>query len=484
MVTVTGEPASYLGGRYRIERELGRGGMATVFLATDTTVGRSVAIKVLHPDLAAAVGAQRFHREIHIASTLTHPNILPVYDSGELNGGLFYVMPLVEGESLRDRLNRETQLSLDDAIRITCEVAGALEYAHSMGIVHRDIKPENILLQAGHAVVADFGIARAAGSLADGPALTRTGMSLGTPAYMSPEQALADKSLDGRSDQYSLACVTYEMLSGEPPFSGTSTQALLARHLTTPVPLITTIRSTVSEELQDVIMQALEKSPAQRFASMAEFATALANAGARFGSTTRRPGAGPRSMRATTAAQNGAPKRRRVGVILLTSVVVFGLVGGAFAWWLRPAHEAVAAGGVVDKRLAVLYFQDLSSDKHLTPLANGLTEDLIDRLRKVQSLDVVSRDGPAGLRGAAIPLDSVARLLKVGTIVTGTVEPDGRSVRVGLQLADATSGAVFQRVSFKVAETAVGAARDSVAAQTSRLLQAFFGQDISLGAAR
>jgi TolB-like protein/tRNA A-37 threonylcarbamoyl transferase component Bud32 len=491
MVSVTGEPPSYssLGERYRIERELGRGGMATVFLATDTAVGRRVAMKVLHPELAAAVGAERFHREIRIASTLTHPNILPVYDSGELDGRLFYVMPLVEGESLRDRLDRENQLSLDDAIRISCEVASALEYAHSKGIVHRDIKPENILLEAGHAVVADFGIARAASSVADGPALTQTGMSLGTPAYMSPEQALADKSLDGRSDQYSLACVTYEMLAGEPPFSGTSAQALLARHLTMPVPLITTIRSTVSEELQDVIMQALEKVPAQRFVSMADFATALCGAGAPVGVTNRRPraartGAGARSSRASEAAQNGAPTRRKVGVILLISVLVVGLVGGAFAWRLRHAHEAVAAGSVQDKRLAVLYFQDLSSDKHLTHLADGLTEGLIDRLREVQSLDVVPRDGVVRLRGAAIPLDSVARLLKVGTIVTGTVEPDGRSVRVGLQLADATSGAVFQRVSFKVLETAVGVARDSVAAQTSRMLQAFFGEGVRVSAVR
>jgi serine/threonine-protein kinase len=265
MVTVTGEPASDLGGRYRIERELGRGGMATVFLATDTSVGRRVAIKVLHPDLAAAVGAERFHREIHIASTLTHPNILPVYDSGQMNGGLFYVMPVVEGESLRDRLDRERQLPLDDAIRITCEVASALEYAHSKGIVHRDIKPENILLEEGHAVVADFGIARATSSLGDGPALTKTGMSLGTPAYMSPEQALADKSLDGRSDQYSLACVTYEMLTGEPPFTSASVQGLIAKHLATPVPEITTVRPSVTDEVQDVILRALEKVPADRF---------------------------------------------------------------------------------------------------------------------------------------------------------------------------------------------------------------------------
>ena len=247
-----------LSNRYTIERELGRGGMATVYLATDAKVDRRVAIKVLHPELAAAVGGERFHREIHIATRLTHPNVLPVYDSGEANGTLFYVMPYVEGESLRDRLNRERQLGIDDAIRITCQIAAALDYAHQANIVHRDIKPENILIEAGQAVLADFGIARAVTGVADVEALTRTGMSLGTPAYMSPEQAMGERTLDGRSDQYSLACVTYEMLAGQPPFTASTMQALIARHIAEPVPLITTVRSSVPDEVQDVILQALE----------------------------------------------------------------------------------------------------------------------------------------------------------------------------------------------------------------------------------
>jgi serine/threonine-protein kinase len=311
---MTSEPRSILGERYRIERELGRGGMATVYVATDTIVGRTVAIKVLLPELAAAVGAERFHREIHIASTLTHPNILPVYDSGEFDSKLFYVMPFVEGESLREQLNRDKQLSVEDAIRITSEIASALQFAHSQGIVHRDIKPENILLESGHAVVADFGIARAATSVGDAQALTQTGISLGTPAYMSPEQALGEKTVDGRSDQYALACVTYEMLAGEPPFTAPTTQALVARHLATPAPLISTIRPAISDELQDVILRALEKVPADRFPSIAEYAAALEECGGMIGTSARRI-PGMRTTRATRSQrilldQRDAGRRR------------------------------------------------------------------------------------------------------------------------------------------------------------------------------
>ena len=487
MVAVTGEPASDLGGRYRIERELGRGGMATVFLATDTSVGRRVAIKVLHPDLAAAVGAERFHREIHIASTLTHPNILPVYDSGQMNGGLFYVMPVVEGESLRDRLDRERQLPVDDAIRITCEVASALEYAHSKGIVHRDIKPENILLEAGHAVVADFGIARAATSVGDGPALTKTGMSLGTPAYMSPEQALADKSLDGRSDQYSLACVTYEMLTGEPPFTSPSVQGLIAKHLATPVPEITTVRPSVTDEVQDVILRALEKVPADRYPTMAAYAAALVEADAPEGTVTHRvAGASPkRSTRATRSVRTVRDERQsrqrlQRRIIGLGFVAVFA-IGGALLAWTRMRTRVVQSAGNADaKRVAVLYFQDLSPDKHLAFLADGLTEGLIDRLRDVQTLDVVSRDGVVPFRQKDLAPDSVAHLLKVGTVVTGTVEPEGSGVKIGVRLLDGATGTEYKRTSFSVPEAAVLNARDSLAEETSRMLRVWSGEEVQL----
>src|SRR3989442_394006 len=214
-----------LADRYAVERELGRGGMATVFLAEDVKHHRPVAIKVLHAELAAALGAERFLREIEIAARLQHPHILPLYDSGTAGGFLYYVMPFVEGESLRDRLEREKQLPLEDTLRIAGEVAGALAYGHSHGVVHRDIKPENVMLSGGTAVVTDFGIARAVTAAGDARQLTQTGTVIGTPAYMSPEQATGSAEIDGRSDQYSLACVVYEMLVGEPPFTGPTPQA-------------------------------------------------------------------------------------------------------------------------------------------------------------------------------------------------------------------------------------------------------------------
>ena len=230
-----------LGGRYTIAQELGRGGMAAVYLAQDLKHGRSIALKVLRPELATALGPERFVREIEIAARLTHPNILPLHDSGEAGGLLYYVMPYVEGESLRSRLAREGPLPLDQALEIAREVADALGYAHAHGVVHRDIKPENILLQSGHAVVADFGIARAIWEVA-GDRLTETGIAVGSPAYMSPEQAGAEAHIDGRSDIYALGCVLYEMLAGEPPFTGPTPRAVAAKHMRQSVPSIRVTR--------------------------------------------------------------------------------------------------------------------------------------------------------------------------------------------------------------------------------------------------
>jgi len=240
---------------YAVERELGRGGMATVFLAEDLKHHRPVAIKLLHQELAAALGADRFLREIEIAARLQHPHILPLYDSGRAGGFLYYVMPYVEGESLRDRLQREKQLSLEDALKVTAEVASALAYAHSHGVVHRDIKPENIMLSGGSAVVADFGIARAISAAGEGQHLTQTGTVIGTPAYMSPEQATGSDEIDGRSDQYSLACVTYEMLVGEPPFTGPTPQAVMARHSLDAVSPPSIVRATIPDATEDAILR-------------------------------------------------------------------------------------------------------------------------------------------------------------------------------------------------------------------------------------
>jgi len=280
-VSDTSRLAGALADRYAIERELGQGGMATVYLAKDLKHGRAVAIKVLRDDLAAALGADRFLREIAITAQLDHPHILPLFDSGTgtpTDGGapfLYYVMPYIEGESLRDRLDREKQLPLDEALQVAREVADALSYAHSRGVVHRDVKPENILLSGGHARVADFGIARAV-SAAGGQALTQTGMAIGTPQYMSPEQAAGEKDLDGRADLYALGCVLYEMLAGQPPFTGPTVESVVHQHLAAPAPPVTQFRPAVPADVAGILQRALAKNPADRFNPVAQFSDALA----------------------------------------------------------------------------------------------------------------------------------------------------------------------------------------------------------------
>jgi serine/threonine-protein kinase len=276
MTTMPPSVLEALTARYRVERELGAGGMATVFLAEDVKHRRQVALKVLKPELAAILGAERFLKEIEVTANLQHPNILPLYDSGEAAGFLYYVMPFIEGESLRDRLSREKQLPVDEALRIADSVAAALQFAHEHGVVHRDIKPDNILLQAGQALVADFGIALAV-SQAGGSRLTETGLSLGTPHYMSPEQATGDRAIDARSDIYALGCVLYEMLAGEPPHLGNTVQAVVAKILTDEPEPVTRRRKTVPAHVDAAVRKALAKLPADRFASAAEFRVALGN---------------------------------------------------------------------------------------------------------------------------------------------------------------------------------------------------------------
>ena len=270
---------SALADRYTIERELGAGGMATVYLAHDLKHDRQVAIKVLRPELAAVIGAERFLAEIKTTANLQHPHILPLFDSGEVEGTVFYVMPYVEGESLRDRLAREKQLPIGDAVRVAAEVASALDYAHRHGVIHRDIKPENILLHDGQALVADFGIALAVSRSNGSTRMTETGMSLGTPQYMSPEQAMGERDIDARADVYALGCVLFEMMAGEPPFSGPTAQAIIAKVMSGEPPPITTLRKTVPAHVEDAIHTALQKLPADRFHTAADFAAALANTG-------------------------------------------------------------------------------------------------------------------------------------------------------------------------------------------------------------
>ncbi len=321
MTEQTGRLRAALSDRYAIERELGAGGMATVYLAHDLKHDRDVAIKVLHPDLGAALGADRFLSEIRTTARLQHPHILPLLDSGDAGGLLYYVMPLVTGETLRTRLERERQLPVDDAVQIAREVADALNYAHGLGVIHRDIKPENILLQGGHALVADFGIALAVQS-AGGARMTQTGLSLGTPQYMSPEQAMGERTIDARSDIYSLGAVSYEMLVGEPPFTGPSVQAIVARLVTEEPRAISVQRKAVPQPVEDAVLQALEKLPADRFASAAQFAEALA-------------GRAPTHVRHATThgvTPSGDSARWRRRFLAASALTAVALLFGAWAW--------------------------------------------------------------------------------------------------------------------------------------------------------
>jgi serine/threonine-protein kinase len=405
-----------LGARYTVERELGQGGMAFVYLARDLKHHRSVAVKVLRPELAAALGPERFLREIEIAARLTHPHVLPLYDSGEAAGVLYYVMPYVEGESLRDRLDREKQLPLDDSLRIAREVASALAYAHSRDVVHRDIKPENILLAGGEAFVADFGIARAI-TAAAGERLTATGVAVGTPAYMSPEQAAGDRALDGRSDVYSLACVLYEMLAGQPPFTGPTTATVVHQHLTAPPPSVTRIRPAVPAGLARLIERALAKTPADRFATARQFAEALAGAD----QGRREPSA--RGGRART---------------LLRGTAVLAVLAG-LGWWAYRTWHPAAGGPRQIESLAVLPLDNMSHDSGQAYFVDGMTEALIADLSKIRALRVVSRRSVMRYKAVAKPLPEIARELHVDAVVEGSVIHEGDRVRVTVELIDAAT---------------------------------------------
>src|SRR5215213_8043213 len=324
-----------LAGRYAFERELGRGGMATVYLARDLTRDRYVAVKVLLPELAVTLGLARFLREIDVGTRLQHPRIVGVLDSGTADGVLYYVMPFVDGATLRDKLNREKQLSVDDTIQITQQVADALAYAHSMGVIHRDIKPENILLDGTGALVADFGIARAV-SVAGGENLTRTGMAVGTPTYMSPEQAMGSKDVTPESDIYSLACVTYEMLAGQPPFTGPTAMALLARHSLDNVPSLKIVRGTVPDAVEDAIVRAMAKVPADRFRSATDFAAALldSDGAALRRANSLRASAIPANTMADVQVAGGGKKKVMIAALVALPLLA---AGGWFAFGRKAA---------------------------------------------------------------------------------------------------------------------------------------------------
>jgi tRNA A-37 threonylcarbamoyl transferase component Bud32/tetratricopeptide (TPR) repeat protein len=452
-----------LADRYVIERKLGQGGMATVYLAQDLKHNRPVALKLLRPELAAPLVSDRFLREVRITARLNHPHILPLLDSGEADGFVYYTMPYVEGGSLRDRLEREQQLPLDDAIQIAREVADALSYAHSHDFVHRDIKPENILLESGHAVVADFGIARAI-TAAGGDRLTETGIAVGTPTYMSPEQGAGSQDVNGRSDLYSLGCVLYEMLAGHPPFTGRSAQEVLARHSLDAVPRITAARPTVPVTVDRAIQVALAKSPADRFATANRFADAL--------------GAGAQITASRAVAGWGWPLRR----LALGATVVVGILGvvvGAAILARRHGAGDIGAGSSV----VVMPFENRTAVTELDPLGTVVAEWVTQGLTELPFLTVLdTRGAQAAARrlGAAATPAAVRRETGAGVVVAGSYVLQGDLLHFQAQISSTTEGSIL----LSIAD--VTAPRDQpmagVEALRQRVLAAFasrHNQDVS-----
>jgi eukaryotic-like serine/threonine-protein kinase len=391
--------------------------MATVYLAQDLKHDRQVAIKVLKAELGAVLGADRFLAEIKVTANLQHPNLLPLFDSGAVDGLLYYVMPYVEGETLRTRLDRERQLPVDETLRLVTLMAGALDYAHARGVVHRDLKPENILLQSGQPMIADFGIALAVAQ-AGGSRVTETGLSLGTPHYMSPEQATADRVIDARSDQYSLGAVAYEMLTGEPPHTGATAQAIIARLLTEAPRSLRATRPNISPTLEYAVLRALAKAPADRFESCGEFARVAADTS---------------GVVAVSAPGSMVARRKRqlagVGIVLVLAAIgylVFGRV-----------RSAVPAAGVI-RSIAVLPLDNYSADSTQEYFAEGMTDELTSDLATISQLRVTSRGSAMQFKGKnRPPTPLIAKTLDVDAIVEGSVTRSGDRVRITAQLIDA-----------------------------------------------
>ena len=405
--------SSALADRYRVIREIGAGGMATVYLATDLRHGRDVAIKVLRSEVAGALGAERFLREIAVTAHLDHPGILSLLDSGNASGILYYVMPFVRGESLRARLLRERQLPVDDALDITRAVGDALTYAHALGVVHRDIKPDNILLSGNQARVADFGIARALSEV-HGGTLTGTGIVVGSPAYMSPEQAAGERDLDGRSDVYALGCVLYEMLAGQPPFSGPTQESLLRQHLITLPPDVTQLRPLAPPQVAVALARAMAKAPADRYQTSAQFVAALRTQATSDASTTARTVS--TTMRGT----------HRIAWIVGTAVVLAAAVGAWFTW--RSSAASRASGRPL---IAVLPFRNIGAadDEYF---ADGLTEEITSRLTTISSIGTISRTTSLSYKGSTKPLREIAKELGVTYVLEGTVRTERLADGTGL----------------------------------------------------
>ncbi len=405
-------------GRYTLVRELGRGGMATVYLAEDLKHRRQVALKVLRPEVGVVLGADRFAREIQIAAGLNHPHILPLYDSGS-EPLLWFSMPYVRGESLRQRLTRERQLPVDQAVAIVRQVASALDHAHAHGLIHRDVKPENILIHEGEAMVTDFGIAldsgtarkRGGGEAGSGERLTEIGVAMGTPEYMSPEQIAGDRTLDGRSDIYSLGCVLYELLAGEPPYTGITTQAVMIKRFTDPIPRVRRFRVAVPPAVEHAIVKALATAPADRFATAAEFAEAL-----------------------TGGSERGRPDRER--------------------------------------SIAVLPFLNLSPEPENEFFADGITEDVVAQLSKIRALNVLARASVMPFKQRQQTPRQISAALDVATVLDGSVRRAGNRVRIAAQLIDGETEHQLWAETYDRELTDIFAIQTDVALQIARALEA------------
>ncbi len=424
--------------RYVVERELGRGGMAYVFLGRERRYERPVAIKVLDPSIATAVGAERFLREIQITAQLQHTHIVPLLDSGEASGLLYSVMTYVEGETLRDRLIEKGRLPVGEAVTLALEVVDALDYAHRRGVIHRDIKPENILISNGHAVVTDFGVARAIG-LAGGATLTGAGFPIGTAAYMSPEQATAISPVDGRSDLYSLGCVLYEMLAGRMAFSGPNLKSILTQQITTDPPLVHISRPGVPLSVVSVVRRALAKKPEERFQTAAEMADALREALPEL----PRVSSGAQAVGPTESARQGSGRWANAGRWILPAAAV-ALVALAFTFVLpsgRPVTSRPVTEGPYTASVAVLPFDNLTGDSSDDYFSEGLTEEIIDQLAQVDSLKVISRTSVMALKGSNLTLPQIAETLGVRHVVEGSVRRLGTKVRVSAELIEARTDA-------------------------------------------
>jgi serine/threonine protein kinase/tetratricopeptide (TPR) repeat protein len=460
-------PQDVIADRYTVQSLLGRGGMATVYLCIDSTDGKRVAVKVLRREIGSAVIVERFLREVRLSSNFDHPRIPKVLDSGVLGDLPYYVMTYIEGESLRARLDREKQLPVDDAIRIAAAVAGTMSHAHARGIIHRDIKPANILLASDGVYVLDFGVARAIVESAD-DRLTSTGVAVGTPAYMSPEQALADTGIDARSDIYSLGCVAYEMIAGIPPFVGATSQAVMARRFVATAPPLSETRDGVPEHVQMAIAKSLMRAPADRWQTATQFADALTA-----------EGSGSRASRFTTIMQKLRRRKRLVASVialpLITGMVVaIASLSGSITGMFR---QRVALD---PRRVAVLYFEDISADHSLGYLASGLTDGLIEELNSVPAIQVVSRNGVKPFRDQAVRLDSIAGVLRTGTLLEGTIQRSGDSLRVTAHIVEGSTSTRLQsaRIERKMGELFL--LEDDLAQQVAGLLRRRIGLEIRL----